>query len=294
MRFLMSRLKNYFILIRPKQWIKNGFVLVPLFFSGNLMSSNIMIALLSLLAFALLSSSIYILNDWRDIEADRQHKKKKLRPLASGEVSKVEAAFILIMLLSLLVALCITFDFPLFAITLLLLYVIINIGYSFGLKHLPILELMLLASGFIIRLMFGATMIGVILSPWILVCTGLLSLMLAVGKRRGDLIQSNDNSFQRRSLAGYNLAYLDQINTLLATATFTSYMVFCTSEYAINKFGEEVILTSPFVLFGILNYLKLLTVDELGDDPTWLVVTNQGIRLTLLGWLVSFMAIIYY
>ena len=290
----MGGLNNYWRLIRPKQWVKNSFILAPLFFSGNLISSDVVVAVVGCLAFAMLSSSIYVLNDWCDIKADRQHKKKKLRPLASGEVRPIEAVFILIFLLSVLVALCMAFNFSFSAISLLVLYSIVNIGYSFGLKHVPILELLLVASGFIIRLLFGASILVVTLSPWILVCTGLLSLMLAVGKRRGDLIQSNDDNFKRRSLVGYNLTYLDQVNTFAATAVFTSYVVFCTSEYAISRFGGEILVTSPFVLFGILSYLKLLAVDGLGDDPTSLVLKSQGIRFALIGWLISFMAIIYY
>ncbi len=290
----MNRLIDYFKLIRPHQWIKNGFVIAPLFFSGNLMSPNILAGLVGIIAFSLLSSSIYILNDWADIEADRIHKKKKLRPLASGAVSKIEAFVIFTIIVGLLVAISTMFNFSSSAISLLALYGIINIGYSFGLKNVPILELLLVASGFIIRLLFGASILLVTLSPWIIMCTGLLSLMLAVGKRRGDLIQSNDETFQRRSLAGYNLVYLDQVNTFSATAVFTCYVVFCTSEYAIDRFGAEILLTSIFVLFGILHYLKLLAVDGLGDDPTSLVLNNNGIKLTSIGWLISFIIIIYY
>ena len=258
------------------------------------MLSNITLGVVGCIAFSLLSSSVYILNDWADLEADRLHKKKKLRPLASGQVSKAEALMILIVLVVLLGALGAIFKFPSQAVLLLLIYGFVNMGYSFGLKHVPILELLMVASGFIIRLLFGASIFEVILSPWILMCTGLLSLMLAVGKRRGDLIQSNDETFQRRSLVAYNSTYLDQVNTFAATAVFTSYVVFCTSEYAIERFGEEVLITSIFVLFGILHYLKLLAVNGLGDDPTSLVLKNNGIRLAFLGWLISFIAIIYY
>lgn len=290
----MRRFINYWLLLRPKQWIKNGFVVAPLFFSGNFISSDAIICFVSFLSFVLLSSSVYILNDLTDIEADKLHKKKKIRPLASGAVSKFEAVIILLLLLCCIIALSISFNYSTTANLLLFLYALINLGYSFGLKHIPILELLMVASGFVIRLMFGASTLAISLSPWIIMCTGLLSLMLAVGKRRGDLVQSNDQNLKRHSLKGYNLTYLDQINTVAAAAVFTSYIIFCTSSYAITQFGEEVLSTSVFVLFGILIYLKLLAVDGLGDDPTSLVLKNRGIRFTVICWIINFIIIIYF
>jgi len=285
---------EYIYLLRPKQWIKNIFVLAPLFFSGDIDVISFMEVVLGFIAFALLSSIIYILNDWCDIEEDKQHKKKKLRPLASGVVSPVKAGLIAFALLALLIIIFTQFNFSTLSIILLTLYAAINIAYSCGLKYLPIIELLLLASGYVIRLLFGASIITVTLSPWIIVCTGLLSLMLAVGKRRGELVQNNNRDFGRRLLSHYSLPYLDQVNTMLATATFTAYMIFCTSPYAIEKFGDEVIMTSPFVLYGILKYLKLLMVDKMGDDPTSLITSNRQIQIALVSWLTTFMAIIYF
>lgn len=290
----MGQVKNYLILMRPKQWIKNLFVLAALFFSGDINTGHILSTIVGLIAFSLMSSIVYILNDWRDIEADRQHTKKNTRPLALGIISPTEAGFVASIIATFLIAICVKFNFSPLSILLLIVYLAINIAYSYGLKHVPVLELMLLASGFVIRLIFGASIISVTLSSWIIVCTGLLSMMLAVGKRRGDLIQDNDSSLCRRSLRHYNLQYLDQINIILATATLTTYVIFCSSEYAINKFGNEVILSSPFVIYGILTYLRLLLVDSLGSDPTTLILSNRALKMALVGWFGAFTAIIYF
>lgn len=284
----------YLSLLRPRQWLKNTFVMVPIFFSGDISFDTFIMTLGGGIAFILLSSIIYILNDWRDMKSDRQHKKKKMRPLASGAISPAKAFLVALVLMILIIGFCIHLNLEVQSIYLLLLYASVNISYSIGLKQVPILELMLVASGFIIRLMFGASIISITLSPWILVCTGLLSLMLAVGKRRGDLVQENDVGLSRKSLSGYNLAYLDQLNAILAASTITAYVVFCTSVYAVEKFGNEVILSAPFVIYGILKYLNLLMVDKLGDDPTSLIISNSSMRVVLIGWTMSFIAIIYF
>ena len=193
-----------------------------------------------------------------------------------------------------IICVCFFLNYSINAVAYLVCYGAINIAYSIGLKHIPILELFILASGFIIRLLFGAAVVEVALSLWIIICTGLLSLMLAIGKRRGDLVQNNDIKMMRKSLSAYSLTFLDQINIFLATTTFTSYLIFCTTAFAINRFGQEVIITAVFVLFGILSYLRLLILDEAGDDPTSLVLDDNGIRIAILGWIVSFSILIYF
>ena len=185
---------------------------MPLFFSGDFQVENIDRIIISFFVFCLLCSAIYVLNDWFDIEADRQHKKKSNRPLASGLVSEKEAFFLVILLLLMIICVCFFLNYSINAVAYLVCYGAINIAYSIGLKHIPILELFILASGFIIRLLFGAAVVEVALSLWIIICTGLLSLMLAIGKRRGDLVQNNDSKMMRKSLNYYNLNFLDQIN----------------------------------------------------------------------------------
>ena len=284
----------YFKLIRPKQWSKNVFVFVPLFFSGEFQVENVNRAILGFFVFCTLCSAIYVLNDWFDIEADRQHKKKRTRPLASGLVFKKEASFLILLLFLMTICVCFFQNYSISTLAYLVFYGVLNIAYSLRLKHIPILELFILASGFIVRLLFGAAVVEVTLSLWIIICTGLLSLMLAIGKRRGDLVQNNDGKMMRKSLTYYNLTFLDQINVLSATTTFTGYLIFCTTSFAINRFGQEVIITAVFVLFGILSYLRLLILDEAGDDPTSLVLGDNGIRIAILFWIISFAILIYF
>lgn len=288
------RILLYFTLLRPRQVIKNGFVLAPIFFAGDIFSANVVSAIIGFICFALVSSTIYVINDYCDREADRQHPKKKSRPIASGAVSTVEVVIILLSLIVSLLAILGSWSLPIDAIIVLCIYVLVNLTYSFGLKNIAVLELMVLASGFVLRLIFGALIVDVQLSPWIIVCTGVLALMITVGKRRSDIVNKYDEKSARRSLAGYNIQFLDQLNSILATTTLAAYLIFCASDYAIGRFGQQILLTAPFVFYGIIRYLQLVTVGQLGDDPTTLIITDRGIRIAFGAWVLCFIGIIYF
>ena len=281
-------------MLRPAHWLKSLFVLAPLFFAEVFINSVTSMALSGFICFSLLSSIIYIFNDWRDIEADRNHKKKKLRPLASGEISLKGAFSILVFLLVLLSFIVYISNFGVISISLMSMYLIINLFYSLGLKQIPVIELLLVSSGFVLRLMFGASIIAVDLSIWILVCTGLLSTLIVVGKRRADLVQQNDKNFARRSLNGYNVEYLNHLLVIFSACVITSYLLFCASSYAIEKFGSDVLWTSIFVIFGVLFFLKALIVDKSGDDPVKLFVSNGSLQVVTVLWLVSFIFVINF
>ena len=285
---------NLVKLLRPAHWLKNLFVLAPIFFSGTIDHSNILMSIIGFIIFGLLSSTIYIFNDWCDIEADRQHMKKKLRPLASGSITPRTAIAVKILLLLLLGFLLHIFSFELDAILLLSGYFLINLLYSLGLKHISVIELMLVSSGFVIRLLFGAVIIQVELSIWIMICTGLLSTLIVIGKRRGDLVQENDKEFKRRSLQGYNVNYLDYLLTIFSGCTITSYLLFCASPYAVEKFGLEVLWTSIFVILGIAAYLKVLVVDKSGEDPVKILLTNHTLQSIVIAWVASFILVMNY
>jgi 4-hydroxybenzoate polyprenyltransferase len=160
-------------------------------------------------------------------------------------------------------------------------------------KHVPVLELFMVASGFILRLLAGSIIVGETPSSWIVVCTGLVSLMLAVGKRRGDIANVLDETGRRRSLKHYTLAYLDQLMTVLATATFVTYLLFCISDYGMARFGTSVAVTSIFVLFGIFRFLQIIAVQAGGDSPTDIVLGDTPLRTAILLWIVTFFVIIY-
>lgn len=229
-----------------------------------------------------------------DLEYDKQHPKKKKRPLASGDISLSEAAFYLALLLSISCVSVYYFQITYTGMCLVFGYLVINILYSLGLKNIPLLELAILSSGFVIRLLFGAIEMKIELSPWIILCSGLLALMIAVGKRRSDLEQlSTHNSVTRRSLRGYSLEFLDQVNTLLASVTIMSYLLFSTSTYALNSIGNGVLWTAPFVIFSILRYLQLVSVNKQGDDPTSMLLGDNITIILFSMWLILFTSIIY-
>ena len=281
-------------MLRPAHWLKNFFVLAPLFFADIFNYSTNITAFSGFICFSLLSSAIYIFNDWRDIEADRNHKKKKLRPLASGEVSPKGAFFILILLLVFLSLIVYISNFRMVSISFLSIYLIVNLSYSLGLKQIPVIELMLVSSGFVLRLIFGASIIEVEMSIWILVCTGLLSTLIVVGKRRADLVQENDKNFARRSLNGYSLEYLNHLLVIFSACVITSYLLFCASSYATEKFGVDVLWTSIFVIVGVLLFLKSLIVDKSGDDPVKLFVSSGSLQLVTVSWVFSFILVINF
>ena len=285
---------NYIKLIRPKQWLKNSFVLAPLIFSGQINLELLAVSIQALIIFILSSSCVYVFNDLKDIEYDKLHPKKRFRPIASGTIGINSAIIYLLFLLILNIFLIYYFAIPLTGIILIITYLFINLLYSLGLKNIPLLELAILSSGFVIRLVFGAEVASIILSPWIIVCSGLLSLMIAVGKRRNDLYQQFPNQTEKRaSLEGYNLEFLDQVNSLLASITIMSYLLFSTSEYAFSTIGKGVIWTTPFVIFSILRYLQLVSVNNEGEDPTSMLIGGKITILLFSIWFCLIVSMIY-
>jgi len=286
---------SYLRLIRPKQWIKNSFVLAPLIFSGQFKIQLFYDSLIAIFLFILASSCVYIFNDLNDLEYDKQHPRKKFRPIASGNVSKSEASIFLFILFVSLIILLFLLDISLLARSLIGTYLLINLAYSLKLKEVPLLELALLSSGFVIRLLFGAEVLTISLSPWIIVCSGLIALMISVGKRRNDLEQRMDDSRDlRESLKGYNLNFLDQCNVLLASITIMSYLLFCVSDYAKESIGDGLVWTSPFVIFSILRYLQLISVNQEGEDPTSMLIGDKVTATLFLVWFVNICGLIYF
>lgn len=285
---------NYLILIRPKQWIKNSFVLAPLIFSGQFKINLLYESIIAIFLFILASSCVYIFNDLNDLEYDKQHPTKKYRPITSGKVRKTEAYIFLKVLFISLIVLLFLLNISHTAKLFLSLYLIINILYSLKLKEIPLLELALLSSGFVIRLLFGAEVLSISLSPWIIICSGLIALMISIGKRRNDLEQRiKDSRDLRTSLRGYNLNFLDQCNVLIASITITSYLLFSVSDYAIESIGKGLIWTSPFVIFSILRYLQLISVNQKGEDPTSMLIGDRVTVSLFLIWFIHILGLIY-
>jgi len=281
-------------LLRVRQWVKNVFVLAPLFFGFELLNRTALVhAAAAFVIFCVVSSAVYIFNDWRDIEADRAHVQKRHRPLASGAVSLPSAGLLFLGLVAVALAVALVSDLPRSFFAVLGLYVLINVGYSLGLKHVSVLELFMVASGFLLRLLAGIYAIQAQHSPWIMIATAMVALLLTVGKRRDDIAQQYDVDTNRKSLAQYNLAYLDLVLAALTGGTLVVYLLFCVSDYAVHRFSPAVLITSVPVAFGLLRYLQLVLVKGKGAAPTDLVLQDPGLVATLAIFILMFGVLIY-
>jgi 4-hydroxybenzoate polyprenyltransferase len=282
-------------LLRPKQWIKNAFVLAPLVFSFKLTDSDALLSgLVAAAIFCLVASAIYVLNDMMDVESDRQHPKKRHRPLASGHVSKTTAIVAATGLLALTIFLLIALNFSTLFLIFLGIYIASNLTYSLGGKHVSLLELFIVASGYVIRLLAGCAAIHETASPWILAATGAVALLIVTGKRRAEIAENHDPEQKRRSLRSYNLAYLDGVITMLAGVTIMTYLLFAMSDYAMQRYHSPYFVgTSVFVLYGVMRYMQLIKVMSGADDPTSLVVTDKSLMITVALWLATCSILIY-
>ncbi|HTO65483.1 MAG TPA: UbiA prenyltransferase family protein [Bradyrhizobium sp.] len=279
-------------LLRPKEWVKNAFVIAPLFFTPNAVSrNNCLLVLFGAMLFCAASSAVYVLNDLMDCEADRLHPKKRYRPVASGAVKPWQAAIIGTVFG--IVALSGGFFLSVKFGTYLAAYLVINAGYSFGLKTISILDILLIAVGFVIRVFAGATLIGGTPSPWIIIATGLISLFLAAGKRRDDLVQQLDSN-HRSSLTGYSIEFLDTLIAIILGTLIVSYLMYTTSEEVMQRLSSRhLYVTSAFVVAGIFRYLQLAMVARTSGSPTDVVLRDRFIFLTMIGWLFTFGYFVY-
>lgn len=283
-------------LLRPVQWLKNGFVFAPLIFSKHLFDKEYNTkAALAFVAFCLASSLIYIINDILDREGDKLHPEKKKRPIASGEISVSFAIGIAVLLgaSSLLVAQLLPIQF----LYIILIYIAIQFAYSFSLKHIVILDLFIIATGFMLRVFGGALAIQVTISHWIVITTLFLSLFLAASKRRAELvmIQKQHIDTKRRVLQEYSVPFLDSLLIITTTGMAISYSLYTMAERTIAVFGSEyLIFTTVFVLFGIFRYLFLVIVKEEGENPTAILTKDAPMAINLFLWLITCVAIIYF
>jgi len=283
-------------LLRPGQWLKNTFVFMPLVFSQHLFHTDFYSrALLAFAAFCLASSSIYIINDIVDREADRLHPKKKMRPIASGEVSVLAGVLIAIILLttSILLTLLLSSTF----LGIILLYIVLQLFYSFKLKQIVIVDVFVIAMGFMLRVLGGAIAINVLISHWIVLTTLFLSLFLAISKRRSELImiQSLNIVTKRKVLTEYDVNFLNQILIITATGMAISYSLYTMADRTIAMFNSEyLIFTTVFVLFGIFRYLFLVLNKGEGENPTAILMKDIPTAVNFLLWITACIIIIYF
>lgn len=280
--------------MRPRQWVKNGFLFVPLFFGAELASESAYAPLaVAFICFCLISSAVYILNDICDAGADRKHQTKRLRPIASGAISPLQAGVVGLVLLGSGLLAPLTVGLPPAFYGIVASYLFINIAYSLGLKHIAVLELFMVSSGFVLRLLAGGIVAQISLSPWIIVATGMISLLLATGKRRADLALDNDPGKLRRSLQGYTVEYLDAVLAAIAGGTFIVFILFCASDYAIERYGRAVLVTSVPVGLGVLRFVQAVMVHNGGDSPTDLVLRDRFILTTVAVFVLLFAILLY-
>ena len=281
-------------LMRPHQYIKNFFIFLPLFFAMKITDTGLLSsAFIAFIAFSLAASAIYTLNDYYDIEEDRQHPKKKDRPLASGVISKSQAIIVMSVLFLSGFILMALLSFK--ATGVLAVYVVMNIAYSFSLKQISIVDVNIIAIGFILRLFIGSIVTDIYLSKWIIIMTFLLALFMALAKRRDDVIIFLETGQRmRKVISGYNLQFLDTAMAIMASVVIVSYTLYTTSSEVASRLNSEYLyLTVFFVILGIMRYLKIIFVDKNSGSPSKIIISDRFMQLTLLGWIGIFIWILY-
>lgn len=284
----------YIKLLRAKDWAKNLFLFIPVFFSGLIFNKDTYpLLLLGFLAFCCIASSIYIINDYRDIEDDKKHPVKSKRPLASGAVSRTAA--IIICALLILTGFGIAFFIETKFLFVLGIYFLINLGYSFGLKNIPILDIGIVAAGFVLRVKAGAVIADIGISEWLNIMVFLLALFMAIGKRRDDvLLKLSSGTDMRKAIKGYNLEYLNVVLALVCAVIVVAYFMYTMSPEVERRMGTyRLYYTCLFVLAGILRYLQIIFVQAASGSPTKILYRDRFIQFTLLLWIASFYLIIY-
>ena len=287
---------SLFKLLRIKDWVKNLFLFVPLFFSGQLFDfTKVSSLILGFFAFSFTASSIYIINDYRDIKDDRKHPEKSKRPLASGTVKKSTA--VLICILFVIAGFVLSyFANPKLKFTFVLgIYFLLNLAYSFGLKSIPILDIFIVAIGFVLRIKAGSVIAYIEVSEWLNIMIFLLALFMATAKRRDDILLSMSSGIDmRKSVKGYNLEYLSNIMSLICAVIIVAYFMYTMSPEVIIRMGTyRLYYTCIFVMAGVMRYLQIIFIHGQSGSPTNILYRDRFIQITLLLWIGSFYAILY-
>ena len=290
-------MKKTLLLIRPQQWIKNGFVLIPMFFGGRLLNADDAIAsVVTFFAFSFAASAIYCFNDIVDVDADRRHPVKCHRPIASGAVS-VPTAYALMAVLALLSALLLFFLPQRAGETagIVAFYFLLNMAYCIWLKRHAIIDVCTVAFGFVLRILAGGMACNVAVSNWLVLMTFLLALFLSFAKRRDDVLRMNETGEPpRRNTIRYNITFVNQAITVTGTVTLVCYIMYTVSPEVVSRFHAPCLyLTSIFVLVGLLRYMQLTVVDEVSGDPTKILLRDRFTQAIVVAWIMVFLLIIY-
>lgn len=281
-------------LARPHQWIKNLFLFIPIFFAGEIFElDKILVLFFGFLSFCLVSSSVYILNDFKDIESDRMHPLKRNRPLASGKV-KIQIALATMVAFA-LVGLLISYSIDKVFFFLLCAYLILNICYSLGLKNVSILDILIVAIGFVLRTVAGGIIANVYISHWLIIMIFLLSLFLVLAKRREDMLQFVlSGKALRKSTENYSMDFINLSLTMIAGVIVVAYIMYTVSPEVTDRLHtHNLYITSVFVIMGVLRYMQITLVENRSGSPVKILYSDTFIHITLLAWILSFFLIIY-
>lgn len=287
-------LSAWFRELRPRQWVKNGFIFAALLFDGQLFSSQPFLRTsIGFILLCLASSTVYLLNDMVDLEADRAHPAKRNRPLASGELplraAQVTAPVLL--LVTLIGSYLLSSAFALIVAA----YLLLNFLYSYWLKHVPIIDVFFIAAGFLLRVGAGVSLIEIErFSPWLYVCTTLLALFIGFGKRRAEIVLLADSAnSHRRVLDGYSIAFLDQLINIVSSLTIMAYSLYTFSAENLPS-NHLMMLTIPFVIYGVFRYLFLIHVEQRGGAPEEMLLKDRPLLATVVMWGLASTLVLYF
>jgi 4-hydroxybenzoate polyprenyltransferase len=283
-----GKLSAYLQILRPTHWVKNSFVLAPLLFSGKFRDFDQCVkALIATISFCLISSAVYIFNDLCDRKEDQQHPEKKHRPLASGTISTVVASNIILILVILVIVISIFQNARFFIVVLI--YIGLNALYSLGLKHVAILDVMIIAAGFVLRILGGSVALeDVEPSHWLILCTIMISLFLGFTKRRTELDtieQAGETT--RKVLQDYSVRFLDQAIAMVTAATFICYALYTVDDLTVDRLNSRAMLiTVPSVIYGLFRYIYLIYHKKAAADPATLVCRDVPTLINLVLWII--------
>lgn len=292
-------MKDILRLIRPKQWLKNVFVLLPVFFGGSLLNAHDVYAgIITFIGFSFAASSVYCFNDLIDRDSDRRHPVKCKRPVASGAISVRQAYGLMALMLVLSVLVLFLFlpsENRLPVLMVVLGYYVLNLAYCAELKKHAIVDVCIIAFGFVLRLLAGGQATDIVLSNWIVLMTFLITLFMSFAKRRDDVLRMNETGeAPRKNTIRYNLTFINQAITITASVTLVCYIMYTVSPDVQAQWNTPYLyLTSVFVILGLLRYIQITVVDEQSGDPTRIMLNDRFIQIDVLLWALSFLIIIY-
>lgn len=291
-------IKDILRLIRPKQWIKNMFVFIPMFFAGELFDlHSLYLCAVTFLAYSLMASSIYCYNDIVDADADRRHPVKCHRPVASGAVSVRLAYTLMAFLAALSVAVVLLLPPEVMAnvLAVVLFYYLLNLSYCSKLKQYAIVDVCIVAFGFVLRILAGGFACEVTPSNWLVIMTFLLTLFMSFAKRRDDVLRMNETGEPpRKNTVRYNLTFINQAITITASVTLVCYIMYTVSPEVTERFDTPYLyLTFVFVLLGLLRYIQIAVVDKKSGDPTKVILHDHFSQMIVVAWVLSFLLMIY-